>query len=245
MKLNVNLDVWNLVAPIRNSLESVPGRAGAMDFGMEYGERTFTLPCSISLQDNFAELIKTADNIAEWLNPYKGLQKMIFDDLPDRYWEVRLVDDININRIIRNAGIFDLTFAAPDPFGKAVIDDIFDITVVGKTEFTRVQGNIESEPLITLQGNIKQGQSIGINFNGESMVKVNGPILATEEFVLDVPRMTAKVLNKATKEVLRNGLNQLDTLEFPKIRPGINEVTITHSGGTFTKLNIKSESRWL
>lgn len=245
MELNVNLDTWKLIAPIRNNLEEVPGMPGVRDFGMEFGERVFTLPCSISKQKNYTELINVADDIADWLNPYKGLQRLVFDDMPDRYWDVRLMNEVDMERFVMSAGTFDLVFVAPDPFGKAIEDDIFDITGVGKKEFTKTKGNIESEPILRIHGTLLQGQNITFNFNGTDVVRVNGPLTASEEFVIDVPKMTAKVINKSSKVVLRNGLNQLENLVFPKMHTGLNDVTISVSGGKFTKLNIKSESRWL
>jgi len=40
-----------------------------------------------------------------------GLKQLIFDDVPDRYFMARLKDKVDCERIIRAAGVFELSLS--------------------------------------------------------------------------------------------------------------------------------------
>ena len=86
MKIRARLTGWQASPALRNSFETVPGKAGVADFGCDISERTITISCSVLPQSSFAELVSVLDNAAEWLNPANGLKQLILDDVPDRYF---------------------------------------------------------------------------------------------------------------------------------------------------------------
>ncbi len=61
-------------------------------------------------QRSFAELVQVLDEMADWLNPDFGTQRLILDDVPDRYFSARLYEAVDCERLIRSAGSFDLRF---------------------------------------------------------------------------------------------------------------------------------------
>ena len=190
-------------------------------------------------------LVHRIDEINGWLNPYRGVKPLIFDEYPDRYFMARLNTEISMERVSRTAGTFSLKFICPDPFGYAVEDEVFSIAAVGKTTVNRQKGNLISEPIFELKAVMDNTSSyVDIEVNGE-LVRVKGKLAEGETFVLDTSRLTAKVMDSNTGETLRNGLSQLDELVFPELNLGGNEVLVSVSGAAFTELTIQGRSRWV
>lgn len=244
-KLKARITGYPMLPAFRNNTESIPGRSGILDFGMEYSERIIPVECSVFPEQDFSALVHRIDEINEWLNPYRGVQPLIFDEYPDRYFMARLNTEISMERISRTAGTFSLEFICPDPFGYAVEDEVFSIAAVGKTTVNRQKGNLISEPIFELKAVMNSTSSyVDIEVNGE-LVRVKGKLAEGETFVLDTSKLTAKVVDSNTGETLRNGLSQLDELVFPELNPGGNEVLVSVSGATFTELTIQGRSRWV
>jgi len=63
----------------------------------------------------------------------------------------RLKDKVDCERIIRAAGVFELSFYCPDPFAYALEDEVFTIMTTGQSAVTRSLGNIESRPVYYLK----------------------------------------------------------------------------------------------
>ncbi|WP_225624243.1 phage tail family protein [Thermoanaerobacterium thermosaccharolyticum] len=82
MKIRARLTKWQVSPALRNSFETVPGKAGIADFGCDISERNIIISCSVLPQRSFAELVSVLDNVAEWLNPENGLKQLVIDDLP-------------------------------------------------------------------------------------------------------------------------------------------------------------------
>ena len=127
------------------------------------------------------QLVETLDRIALWLSPVDGLKQLIFDDVPDRYFMARLKDKVDCERVIRAAGVFDLTFYCPDPFAYALEDEVFTITKAGETLITRSLGNIASRPVYFLKGSLAKAPEnyISISVNGVEMKIINACLLYT------------------------------------------------------------------
>lgn len=212
---------------------------------MEYSERIIPVECSVFPEQDFSALVHRIDEINGWLNPYRVVQPLIFDEYPDRYFMARLNTEISMERVSRTAGTFSLEFICPDPFGYAVEDEVFSIAAEGKTAVNRQKGNLISEPIFELNAIMDSTSSyVDIEVNGE-LVRVKGKLAEGETFVLDTAKLTAKVVDSNTGETLRNALSQLDELVFPELNPGGNEVLVSVSGATFTGLTIQGRSRWV
>ncbi|AEF94463.1 phage putative tail component [Desulfotomaculum nigrificans CO-1-SRB] len=76
MKIRARLTKWQVSPALRNSFETVPGKAGIADFGCDISERNIIISCSVLPQRSFAELVSVLDNVAEWLNPENGLKQL-------------------------------------------------------------------------------------------------------------------------------------------------------------------------
>ena len=244
MRIRARLTNWQASPSLRNSYVTVPGKAGVADFGCDSAERNILVRCGVIPQRSFAALVDVLDGMAEWLDPTNGLQELVLDDVPDRYFRARLSEAVDCERLLRSAGAFDLRFVCPDPYAYTLTDETFTISTTGSHEIRRVKGNADSEPVYLLRGVIPSGASTYVSLKtNEDELRVIGALASGETLVIDSGRVTAKVVD-AQGEVLRNGLPCLQELNFPILRHGINTVTVSVTGATFTELRIQAQSRW-
>ncbi|WP_094550139.1 distal tail protein Dit [Petroclostridium xylanilyticum] len=244
MKIRARLTKWQVSPALRNSFETVPGKAGIADFGCDISERNIIIICSVLPQRSFAELVSVLDNVAEWLNPENGLKQLVLDDLPDRYFMARLSEAVDCERLLRTAGSFELRFVCPDPYAYALEDEVFVLSETGLHELERVKGNADSNPVYLLKGLISTSSSsyISLITNGEEL-RIVGSLSEGETLVIDSTMVTAKVIDE-TGGTLRNGLSSLQDLNFPILRKGVNNIEIAAANATFTELKIQAKSRW-
>lgn len=244
MKIKARLTSWQASPALRNSYEIVPGKAGVADFGCDSSERIIVVNCSVFPQQSFADLVGVLDDLAEWLNPMNGLKQLVLEDIPNRYFNARLSEQVDCERILRTAGSFDLKFICPDPHAYALTDEIFTISNEGSHEVERLTGNADSEPVYQLRGTISSSSStyISITTNSEEL-RVVGALSADEVLVIDSGLVTAKITD-VDGNTLRNGLPGLDELNFPMLHKGENEITVSVVGATFSELRVLAKSRW-
>lgn len=244
MKIRARLTNWQASPSLRNSYVTVPGKAGVADFGSDSAERHVIVRCGVMPQRNFASLVSVLDDMVEWLDPAKGLQELVLDDVPDRYFMARLSESVDCDRLLRTAGAFDLNFVCPDPHAYALTDEVFTISAAGTHTVRRVKGNAQSEPVYLLKGVISSGASNYITLHtNDSDLRVVGALASGETLVIDSGKVTAKVID-AHGETLRNGLPCLQELNFPVLRKGVNTVGVSATGAMFTELKIQAMSRW-
>ena len=132
-----------------------------------------------------------------------------------------------------------------DPFGYAIEDENFSVTVEGSHTITRHTGNMESNPIYRIEGEITSaaGNYISITTNGQELKIVNATLAAGETLVVDTDRMTAYVEDENGTTV-RNGLPYLEELNFPTLSVGDNTVSVAAANAVFTGLEIQARSRW-
>lgn len=245
MKIKARLTSWQASPSLRNFYTTVPGKAGVADFGCDSAERTISVSCNIYPQRSFSALVEVLDDMAEWLDPAKGLRQLILDDVPNRYFRARLSEQVDCERLLRSAGAFPLSFICPDPYAYALSDESFVISSVGSHEVERRIGNTESFPVYALQGVIPSGTDsyVSIVTDGEEL-RVVGALAEGETLIVDSSLVTAKVVDGGGN-TLRNGLPLLSELNFPVLEKGYNTVTVSAAGkAVFTELNIQAKSRW-
>ena len=169
MGLKARLTSWQVSGRLRNFTTTVPGKYGVTDFGADFDYREIVVSCSIFPRHSFPALVSTLDDIAAWLDPVGGLKQLILDDVPDRYFMARLNAAVECERLLRSSGSFELTFFCPDPFGYAIEDENFSITAEGSHTITRHTGNMESNPIYRIEGEITSGVGnyISITTNGQ------------------------------------------------------------------------------
>src|SRR5699024_8678361 len=144
------------------------------------------------------------------LNPNIGVKQLVLDDIQNRYFLARLVEEVDCERILRSAGSFELTFVSPDSYGYAITDEQFTIDSTGRYAVERELGNIVSFPIYRMKGNISSSSLtfLTITTNGESL-KINGPLASNEILIVDSGLLTAKITDTSGNTV-RNGLSILD-----------------------------------
>ncbi|MCM1333775.1 MAG: phage tail family protein [Bacteroides sp.] len=229
--IHARLIKWAAVPTLRGNTQIIPGKAGTLDFGAEYGEHIIELSCSIFPKKSFAALVTVLDELADWLDPTAGIRQLQLDDVPGRYFWARLSEGMDCERLLRSSGSFSLKFLCADPYAYAVNDEEYTITAAQTTVIMRQLGNADSEPIYYLKGNVSSNSSsyITVNTNG-SELKIIGALSSSEILVIDSSKLTAKVTN-AAGTTLRNGLPLMEELNFPTLHKGGNTVAITVSGG--------------
>src|SRR5699024_12485033 len=95
--------------------------------GSDTSEKYIKVICNIFLQHSFTEVIHLLDDVAVWLNPNLGLKQLVLDDIQNRYFLARLVEEVDCERILRSAGSFELIFVCPDPCVYSITDEQFTI----------------------------------------------------------------------------------------------------------------------
>ncbi|MDL2318566.1 phage tail family protein [Eubacteriales bacterium OttesenSCG-928-A19] len=244
MRIRARLTDWQASPSLRNAYVTVPGRPGIVDFGTTTAEKIITVRCNIFPQRDFTALVTVLDAMVEWLNPEYGLKQLVMDDVPDRYFEARLTEAVDCERILSSAGGFDLRFICPDPHGYALIDEVYTLSEAGSHTIRREKGNTASEPVYLLKGIIPAGAGTYVSIDtNELELRIVGPLAEGETLMIDSGLMTAKVVD-AQGETLRNGLPCLQSLNFPTLHKGANTLVITTAGATFSELTIHAESRW-
>lgn len=243
MGIQARLTSWQVNGRVRNFTTTVPGKYGVADFGADLDYREITASCNIFPRHTFSELVKTLDDISEWLDPTQGLRQLIFDDVPDRYFMARLNDAVDCERLIRAAGSFDLKFFCPDPFAYALEDETFTITEEGSHTIRREKGNAESTPLYRITGSVPGNGAITINTNGSALRIANTRLSENEVLVIDTDKMTAWI-ETSDGVTLRNGLPCLEELNFPSLVSGTNTIAVTLDNAELTDIKIQARSRW-
>ena len=235
---------WSTVPSLRGNTEAIPGKAGVIDFGAEYGERYIDIYCNIYPKGTLSELVKALDELADWLDPTAGVKQLILDDVPERYFWARLVEEVNTDKMIRATGKFTLRFICPDPYAYSVENEEYELT--GSDTVQRQYGNAVSSPIYTVTGYIPSGTANGITIttNGTAL-SISGPLSRSERLVIDSDLLTATVTNEQGN-VLRNGLSYLGSLDFPQLQPKIpNTIEIQVRGSAqLDALSINARSRW-
>jgi len=245
MKIKARLTSWQMFPDIQNNTQMISGKAGVADYGCISKERIIKVSCNIYPQKDFKSLIKILDDVAEWLAPEKGTKKLVFDEIPDRYFEARLYSKVDCERILRSAGAFELTFICPDPYAYSTYEETFNVDTAGVTSVYRCFGNAESYPVYRVSGVIPSGGEAGISIgtNG-TILPIIGPLSEGETLVVDTALMVAKVVD-SEGETLRNGLPLLKNINFPVLNKAENEITVTVNGEvSFLGLTIEAKSRW-
>lgn len=235
----------NRVPDLNNRTLKIAGRNGLLDLGCSFSERVIEISCFIPPKKSQEELLLCKDNLVEWLSPDKGLCELVLDTEPGRMYYARLSDGVKFERVVRQSATFDLTFFCPDPFGYAIEDEEYTITETGTNTIVRTLGNIESNPVYRIKGEMDSsaGNYISVSTNGEEL-KISGASLSDgETLVIDTEKMTAWV-EDGEGTTLRNALPYISELNFPTLNVGSNTVDIEVSDAVLTELKIKAKSRW-
>lgn len=235
------VDTWQALPLLKNSYIEITGKSGVYDYGCQVQPKNIVVNCSVHQSEKFSDLINKIDKMINWLNPLNGSKKLVLPEIPDRYYMARISEQIDAPKLIRNISNFIITFVCTDPYSYAIKDEIFYLS--GNETIIRKQGNASSKPVYRIKANIQNNESLTIDTNGNAMI-LNGILNQEEILLIDSQNLTAKILNPEGK-VLRSGIENLSTFNFPELNVGENEIIVTSNGANFENLEIESKSRWL
>ena len=115
------------VSPVtRDKIITMPGRHGALRMLPDLGERALQLECWLEAA-SMIQLHERLDRVRAWLNPLRGAQQLIFDDVPDRYYMAAYAGGGLDAEITARQGMFTVSFVCADPFAYAVTPDVVTV----------------------------------------------------------------------------------------------------------------------
>lgn len=202
---------------MRVRVDTIDGKDGAETVNL--GFEAYTKTVKIGLTKNY-----DIDNIIAWLHGEGNIQ---FSNEPDKYYRVKIHDQIDFERLLRFRTAEIKFFTQPFKYSATERVKSVDVTGLTTTEI-RNAGNYFSKPIITFTGS----GTINVSVNGSQKCVL---YLGTNESItLDADKQEAY-----SGEILKN--RQMDGV-FPTLEVGKNVVTWT---GTLTKIEILHYSRWL
>lgn len=235
-----------LLPPTRDKVIVMPGRHGAWRALPDLGERQISLECWLdvpTLPFTPGQRQERLRAIAAWLNPLRGLQRLIFDNDTTRFYNAIVTASQGINsRIEARQGLFTVGFVCPDPFAYAVNPDV--VTILTSPHSHNQRGTAPANPLLRLQGvsTGSAGQQISIAIGGQT-VTYRGALAIGDRLEIDSRDKTAvRVVGASRTRVL----HLLEKPVFPQLALGDNTITITPAGGaTWSRLEIHCRNRWI
>lgn len=235
------LNILRSLSPgISSKTVKIPGRAGVYDMGVEVDE--LPIPIEVLFREvSHRAMREKIRSVAAWLRNQDQLGELIFDDEPDKFYQVRLIDKTELEEIARS-GRGTITFHASDPLAYAVEDDVFT-SLTNEITFQR-KGTAPSRPVIQITG-VSNGVQSGFQLQlNDQVLNYTGALNTGETLVIDSYYQTAYI--KRIDGSKQSALNGLDRLEFPDTLPAMDNVCRVTPFGTasFQSLTIQCQSCW-
>lgn len=198
MELIVEKFPENENSSIRESYELIEGRNGYLTVSENcYDGTTKNIECHYEGND--------IDGLTKWL---QGSGKLILSNIDDRYYKARIKNKISFREILRNRLSKILISFECQPFGYLKSGEF---NVKGRNKFTMYnQGNIYSEPLIT------------IRTTGNAILKVNDNILKIDDIAEYI------TIDSELKMAYKGSLNKNNNImgEYPILEEGKNVIEV-------------------
>lgn len=186
----------------------------------ELGYESYDKIVKIGLTTNY--------NINSIIDYFTGEGKLILDNENDKYYNAKIIESIDYNRLLRFKTA-DIKFRVqPFKYSNTETDKIFNITDETSIEIQN-SGNYESKPIIKITGS----GTIEFKQNGITLFTYGFP--ENDTFVVLDCNMQDAYVNNDLKNRNMNG-------SFPILNPGKNTFSWT---GNITKIEISNYSRWL
>jgi phage-related protein len=202
---------------MRVRIDTIDGKDGADTVNL--GFEAYTKIVKIGLSRNY-----DIDNIIGWLHGDGTIQ---FSNEPDKYYRVKVIDQIDYERLLRFRTA-EIKFYT-QPFKYSATERTKTLAVTGlATAEIRNAGNYFSKPVITFTGT----GIINVSVNGLQKCVLN--LGAGESITLDADKQEAY-----SGEILKN--RQMDG-NFITLEVGKNTITWT---GNLTQIAITNYNRWI
>jgi predicted phage tail component-like protein len=237
-----------ILPTMQQRLIEVPGRHGAYDFGSNiYGLRPIKVHIGYIGKD-LNELRLKAREIAAWLNSTQ-FEPLTFEDEPDKYYIARIFNGVGLQNIFR-VGETDITFMC-QPFALYHISSGDDPTWGDELTWGM---DVTWDNAAEYTFSINQNTAVDIDYIGTQEIGIESPagskfeIIITGSFTTLSISLNGKTINynapisnqtviidNVDGTIKADGSNALhncsgDLIDFLKIIPGINTVSITGTG---------------
>ncbi|SCY88566.1 distal tail protein Dit [Alkaliphilus peptidifermentans] len=218
-----------IVPSLVEHFETIAGRDGAWDFGVQYGTRTIELDCII-LAVNPQDLKNKLRALAGFFNPRRAARPLIFDDDPTKIYFARLTGQLPLAQI-GSLGSFTLHMTCPDPFVYSTNEEI-----ISGTEMIYVtnEGTHYAQPTL-----------IVVHNGGAGKVTLNRSDGKVQElsFASNSPSGTYTINCKEGTIVRNNtGAYKFVTGDFFQLPEGVN--TIEKNGGV-DNIEVRYRHTWI
>lgn len=258
-----DLNVWftkskfQLMPPTRDRFVSIVGRPGEIDLGFDFEARTISLECVIQASSE-QELRQRAREVAGWLDPRQGIQPLILDSEPDKYYLVRCSGTSEVE-IVARQGRFTVPFRASDPFAYAVNEKTieWDAPYGGQTSLQN-DGTADCPLVITLVAPASASTAFEATGLGATNLGAAGGSPQTAGVTLTIGGISVTytgtigpgdtvIIDTGNFTVTKNGANALQYWQgdFPVLKPGANLVTETDTAGAGVSVTFQYRERWL
>lgn len=205
----------------RIELISVPGRSGFLTQKENaFDSMTLSVECWLKKDSNVYDVIN-------WL---QGAGTLIFSDDLTKQYEAVIVNAIPFDKVLKFWKSFVIQFEV-QPFNKGVSKQSVTITSPTLNTTKTVNGNVETEPIITLNGT----GNFNITVNAKTFILTN----VSGAIVVDSSLFNC---TEANGTVNANGKLSGD---FPVLVPGNNTISIQVVNGSFTTLLIEYYEKYL
>jgi predicted phage tail component-like protein len=186
----------------------------------ELGYESYDKTVEIGLSRNF--------DIDEIIEYFTGAGQIVFSNEPDKYYNARIIEQINYERLLRFKTA-TVTLRV-QPFKYKYQEELINVATEETTEILVVnQGNYNSKPIITIKGS----GIIEFTVNENTLFRYTFPE-EEDTVVIDSQKQDAYI-----GSILKN---RNMSGEFPIFKVGENTITWE---GSITNIEISSQSRWL
>lgn len=238
----------NPITPkIENKTLPIPGRAGLWDFGSEIKEKEISIPVACVGHDRINLQQKLNDFVAFLCDEFGKPReiKVVFDYEKDKFYTVKLAEQLNPERII-HLGRFMLPFVANDPFKYSRLfgDEIVWGSKVVTFEWHYLLGHEGDDASSGFK--VTSPTTVNVNVDGiavQPVFEINGTTnnlkIECGKYSFTLPNFSnAKwIIDFEKYTVTRNGQEQiLDGINDFFLMPGNNAIKII---STFININIK------
>ena len=237
--LTVNAIGRPLLPPQILSIKSISGRDGVYFFRKRSG--AIIIPVSVTIHvKTIPDYRKRVRFLASKFNKDEP-KPMIFSDEPEMFINGIVQDESELEEVLET-GQGDISFLCPDPFYYAIENEVFTYVSAGDYNFTRELGNTESYPYIEIEGSNSGGLIMLETDNAK--INFDGDLAIGETLVFDSDLITSFIIQ--TDGTQRSGNNNIDSMDFPVLVVGANNIKVSVTGGASVKsIKVYAHSRWI
>lgn len=211
-----------LIPSTRDNTETIPGKHGEIDFGSEFNSRVLEL--HVASPENLSPLEKEQNKrlYAKHLNPVNGVKQLVFEDDPDKQYNVKFAGKIDVNPQ-GNWFDFVIPFKMSDPFIQSTDEHL----QTGAGTIVNA-GTFETPILIEVPG-LATNPSISV---GATVIAYASTVAAGQTLIIDTDTQTAKIGSINAMAAITGDVDYM-------LAPQVSVIVTPSISGTLVKWNDK------